>query len=144
MRMQFLGDSRDAFKWDLLHQVVTGAVPRFAGLVVVPMRTPDDAHLSHGKTPAARFPCHPAILRFVEGLRTEPRELERIAGLGAIEGLPAFPVQVFEPQREFGFGWRRAQYWQDLTGSDLDGKLVFLDPDNGFESAGTAGTRHVR
>lgn len=144
MKLQFLGDSRDSFKWDLLHYAVTGADPKFERLVFVPMLTPDESGLPHGGTPAARFPCRPAILTFVEGLRTGPRQLERVSGLGSIEGLRKFAVDVFEPNRELGFGWARAKYWRDLMSRKFGNDLVFLDPDNGFESASTAGRQHVR
>src|SRR5262245_30574381 len=111
MKLQFLGDSRDSFKWDLLHHVVTQAEPRFKRLLFVPMLTRDDVALPHGVTPADRVPCHPAILGFVKSLRAHPRKLERVALLGGIQGLPQFAVEVFQPLRELGFGWQRAQYW---------------------------------
>lgn len=144
MKLQFLGDSRDSFKWDLLHHSVTEAVPRFLRLVFVPMLTPDDEALPHGRTPAERFRCRPEIRRFVESLRTEPRELERVVQLGSLPDFQAFPVEVFQPRRELGFGWRCAEYWRQLASSVLANDPVFLDPDNGFETGGTAGTQHVR
>ena len=36
MKLQYLGDSRDAFKWDLLHWLCTRAEPAFARLLFVP------------------------------------------------------------------------------------------------------------
>jgi hypothetical protein len=41
MKLQYLGDSRDAFKWDLLHWLCTRAEPAFARLLFVPLLTSD-------------------------------------------------------------------------------------------------------
>ena len=144
MKLQFLGDSRDSFKWDLLHHMVTQAEPSFDRLLFVPMLTADDPELPHGTTPAGRFSCRPKILNFVESLRTQPRGLERVARLGSINELPQFKVEIFQPSRELGFGWLRVQYWREFVSLPLADALIFLDPDNGFESAKTAGEQHVR
>ena len=85
MKLQYLGDSRDAFKWDLLHWLCTRAEPAFARLLFVPLLTPDDAVPRDGRTPHAWFPCRPLIRPFVAGLAAAPRSLERIAVLGGLE-----------------------------------------------------------
>ena len=41
MKLQYLGDSRDAFKWDLLHWLYTRAEPASARLLFVPLPTTD-------------------------------------------------------------------------------------------------------
>ena len=41
MKLQYLGDARDAFRWDLLHWMCTRSSPCFRELVFVPMLTPD-------------------------------------------------------------------------------------------------------
>jgi len=41
LKLQYLGDSRDAFKWDLLHWLCTRAEPAFARLLFVPLLTAD-------------------------------------------------------------------------------------------------------
>jgi hypothetical protein len=45
VKLQYLGDSRDAFKWDLLHWLCTRAEPAFARLLFVPLLTPDVCRL---------------------------------------------------------------------------------------------------
>jgi len=40
-KLQYLGDSRDAFKWDLLHWLYTRAEPASARLLFVPLPTTD-------------------------------------------------------------------------------------------------------
>jgi len=46
VKLQYLGDSRDAFKWDLLHWLCTRAEPAFARLLFVPLLTPDVCRLT--------------------------------------------------------------------------------------------------
>jgi len=41
VKLQYLGDSRDAFKWDLLHWLCTRAEPAFARLLFVALLTAD-------------------------------------------------------------------------------------------------------
>ena len=40
-KLQYLGDSRNAFKWDLLHWLCTRAEPAFARLVFSSLLTAD-------------------------------------------------------------------------------------------------------
>ncbi len=144
MRLQFLGDSRDAFKWDVLHHVVTSTRPAFAELAFVPMLTPDVPTSGHGSTPASRYPCRPAVLKFVHSLAAEPRTLERVASIGSLGGTPSFRVHIHLPSRYLSFGWQRHFYWQPLVERPLAETLVFLDPDNGFETDTQAGPQHLR
>jgi len=46
VKLQYLGDSRDAFKWDLLHWLCTRAEPAFARLLFVPLLTADGRRLT--------------------------------------------------------------------------------------------------
>ena len=45
-KLQYLGDSRDAFKWDLLHWLCTRAEPAFARLVFSSLLTADGRRLT--------------------------------------------------------------------------------------------------
>jgi hypothetical protein len=67
VKLQYLGDSRDAFKWDLLHWLCTRAEPALARLLFVPLLTPDDAEPRDWRTPHAWFQGRPLIRRFVVG-----------------------------------------------------------------------------
>lgn len=78
MKVQYLGDARDAFKWDLLHWLCTRAEPAFERLVFVPLLTPDVPGSREGRVPQRLFKSRGCIAPFVESLRTEPRSLERI------------------------------------------------------------------
>ena len=144
MKLQFLGDSRDAFKWDVLHHVVTSTRPAFKELAFVPMLTPDEPTSSHGSTPASRYPCRPPVLDFVRSLADEPRELERVDRIGSLPGEPSFGVHIHRPSQCLGFGWQRHLYWQPLVERPRAESLVFIDPDNGFETENTAGQQHLR
>lgn len=94
MKLQYLGDSRDAFKWDLLHWLCTQAEPAFA--------TPDDVVPRDGRTPHAWFPCRPLVRPFVAGLAAAPRSLGRIAALGGLE--PSDPLE--RPAYSANSSWR--------------------------------------
>jgi hypothetical protein len=144
MKLQFLGDSRDAFKWDLLHYVVTSTCPGFSELTFVPMLTPDVPNLGHGSTPPSRYPCRPAILNFVRSLAVAPRTLERVASIGSLPGMASFDDHIHHPNQLVGFGWQRHSYWQPLVQRPRAESLVFIDPDNGFETDGQAGQQHLR
>jgi hypothetical protein len=144
MKLQYLGDSRDAFKWDLLHWLCTRAEPAFARLLFVPLLTPDDAEPSDGRTPHAWFPCRPLIRPFVAGLAAAPRSLERIAALGGLEDGHPLEVTVAQADAFVEEGARRASYWDWCHPERYADTLVFLDPDNGFETRTQRGPKWVR
>ena|SRR2546426_7373394 len=134
MKLQYLGDSRDAFKWDLLHWLVSETDPPFSKLVVIPMLTPDDEVPHDGMTPAKLFASRPEISNFLKVLAKLPRTLEGIANLGSLDGLRQFKVQVHEAQRYIGSGKKREAYWKSFRSETQESTLVFADPDNGLES----------
>jgi hypothetical protein len=144
VKLQYLGDSRDAFKWDLLHWLCTRAEPAFARLLFIPLLTPDDPVPRDGRTPHARFPCRPLIRRFVAGLAAAPRSLEHLIALGRLE--PDHPLEVTVAQADVYIegGWRRSTYWDWCKPEQYTDTLVFLDPDNGFETRSQHGPKWVR
>lgn len=146
MKLQYLGDSRDAFKWDLLHCICTRSSPRFDELVFVPMLTPDIPGLNEGNTPHDRFKCqNPFIPPFLISLKNEPRSLERISTLGAIEPNTApFRVSVCGNSKYLGIGNRRAEYWRGFKPENYKNTVVFFDPDNGFETKTQRGAKWIR
>jgi hypothetical protein len=144
VKLQYLGDSRDAFKWDLLHWLCTRAEPPFARLLFIPLLTPNDAVPRDGRTPHAWFPCRPLIRPFVAGLAAAPRSLQRIAALGAIEQGHPLEVTVAQADAFVDEGARRASYWDWCHPERYADTLVFLDPDNGFETRTQRGPKWVR
>jgi hypothetical protein len=133
MKLQYLGDARDAFKWDILHWVCTKSSPAFSRLVYIPMLTPPD-NPNEGRIHHQQFACRDFIRPFVESLTMEPRSFMRVCSLGAVEPLKRFEVSVFAPERVIGIAARRREYWADFNPSDFDDSVIFFDPDNGFET----------
>lgn len=145
MKLQYLGDSRDAFKWDLLHWICTRSSPRFDELVFVPMLTPDIETSNDGRTPHRWFDCRDFIRPFVVSLKREPRLLNRVSGLGSIEpNAPHLRVSLFAASKYIGPGNGRAEYWVGFEPEKLENTLVFLDPDNGFETKTQNGRKWIR
>jgi hypothetical protein len=143
MRLQLLGDSRDAFKWDCLHWLVSES-EALDQLVVVPMLCDDIPDSSEGQVPPDRFRSRPEIALFLTLLREEPRSFERIESLGCLEGLSHFNVLLYRRNRLLGYGWERATYWADLLEHPPSRTVVFLDPDTGFEAISESGKLHLR
>src|SRR5262245_44129950 len=110
MKLQYLGDYRDAFKWDLLHWTCTQARPRFGKLVFVPFLTPDDAVPRDGQIPHTRFEARPFIDDFVARLGETPRTLERIERLGTQAAEAVFEITIHRPHECMPSGGHRAAY----------------------------------
>jgi hypothetical protein len=143
MKLQYLGDVNDAFKYDLLHWLCAHARPAYRRLLIVPMLTPDDPTSSDGRKPHAQFPCRPHVRRFLEDLVAGPRDLTRLEALGRLEAAALFEVKVFGPDRVLRPGSERAAYWNGLESGHVEDTVVFLDPDNGFEPAASRSDKHV-
>ncbi len=131
MRLQFLGDSHDAFKWDVLRFTMTTRAPRPPRLTIIPLLSAS-ADITHGSTPV-KHAYHPSLLRFLKDLQAEPRSILKLRALGSLPALPPFDVEVVHAERELGAGWARAGYWRSLPHAVLEDSLVFLDPDNGMD-----------
>jgi hypothetical protein len=144
MKLQYLGDARDAFKWDLLHWICTRSSPVFSTLVFVPLLTPDDEGSNEGRTPHHWFECRDFIHSFVDSLQAEPRSLARISALGSAQPQSTFQVSVFAPETFVGSGAKRAEYWSTFDVSKLENSVVFFDPDNGFETKTRKGRKWIR
>jgi len=145
MKLQYLGDARDAFKWDLLHWICTKSSPHFDELAFVSMLTPDIEKSNEGKTLHERFQCRDFIRPFVDSLKEEPRSLERITTLGSVEqNSPSIRVSLFNPSKFIGSGSQRAEYWAGFEPEKFENAVVFFDPDNGFETKTQHETKWVR
>lgn len=142
MKLQYLGDYRDAFKWDLLHWLCSRSEPRFASLLFVPLLTPDDSTPKDGQIPHERFAARPEVQRFVAGLRGSSRGLQAITDLGGIDCARHFAVSIHSPVGEVPKGHARSSYWSGLP--LLADSIVFIDPDNGFETKTRKGPKWIR
>jgi hypothetical protein len=72
MKLQYLDDWRDAFKWDLLHWLCS-AGDGVTSLLFVPLLTPDDLNPRDGQVAHDRFVARPEVQRFVAGLKGNAR-----------------------------------------------------------------------
>ena len=143
MKLQYLSDSRDAFKWDLSHWLCTRSAPPYSHFLFVPMLTPDDPLPTDGRTPHERFDCRPEIRTFLTSL-SGTRSLDAVCHLGAIDPDHHFEVVISPADRCVGAGQDRAHYWTGWSSDGFSDVLVFVDPDNGFETRTQKGEKWVR
>ncbi len=135
MKLQFLGDSKDCFKWDY-HDFLTREMG-YEILNVAFMMTPDEKN-SHGRTEAANFPAGRKIVNFCQLLRTtkDPRHVGDLPKIASSQ----YVVKFHKPQTYFTHP-TRYQYFSDVSHSKK--QVVFLDPDNGFEPERTVSEKHL-
>jgi hypothetical protein len=135
MKRQYLGDSKDSFKWDY-HDYLTSALG-YPRLNIILMLTPDD-HSRDGKTHPELFPARKTVISFCHNLRKE-RNLQLLRGLpDATSGL--YVVDLHNPDTYYSCQNAREYF----SGLPIGGKcLYFLDPDNGFEPETTRNEKHV-
>ena len=135
MKRQYLGDSKDSFKWDYLDFLAEAL--GYGQLTIVWMLTPDDEG-TDGSTAPDRFPARPEILRFCNSLRSS-RDLALLSGLPAITN-GRYAVGFHGSDETLTFGNRKS-YFAAIRNS-LD-QVLFLDPDNGFEPERKSNVKHV-
>ena len=135
MKCQYLGDSKDSFKWDYLDFVVQFlALPQ---LRIAWMMTPDDSG-SDGDTKPELFPARPEIVEFCKSLITT-RNPEQLVELPAATGAH-YSVAFHKAKWDFSRCDRNSYF----TGFDYGTEnLLFLDPDNGFEPEKSHSKKHV-
>lgn len=135
MKRQYLGDSKDSFKWDY-HDYLASAL-RYPRLNIILMLTPDD-HSRDGQTHPERFNARPAVISFCRNLKKE-RNIRLLRELPTATGA-SYVVDLHKPETYFTHQNRR-QYFSDLL---AEGKQIFfLDPDNGFEPERSRNEKHV-
>lgn len=128
MKRQYLGDARDAFKWEYQDHLVRQL--GFDELQIVPMLTLDDG-TNEGNIHSTRFPAASVIHEFCSVLR-ESRSLEDLKKLPTMTGAD-YRVRLHRPETTF-LDYERESYFSKLhCRSD---QLVFVDPDIGFEPRG--------
>ena len=135
MKRQYLGDSKDSFKWDYHdYLAVELGMPQ---LTVAFMLTPDDGTREGGTDPEW-FPARDGVIAFCGELRAR-RELSAVERLCELSGA-TYEVALHRGGA-FLTNANRARYF---SGFDADRRqLVFLDPDNGFEPERSCTDKHV-
>jgi hypothetical protein len=135
MKRQYLGDSKDSFKWDY-HDYLASAL-QYPRLNIILMLTPDD-HSRDGETHPERFPARKEVISFCHNLRKE-RNVESLRGLPAVTAA-SYRVDLHNPETYFTRQNRREYF----SGLPAEGKhLLFLDPDNGFEPERSSNEKHI-
>lgn len=135
MKLQYLGDSKDSFKWHY-HDYLTNRIG-YPVLNILLMMTPDD-HSNDGKTLPDLFPADREILSFCTKLRTH-RDLSLIPDLPTETG-SNYRVILHKPDCLLTKQNRKA-YFTGLTNNE--DQVVLLDPDNGFEPGKKFNEKHV-
>ena len=140
MKKQYLGDSKDSFKWDYLN-FLAKEIP-CVRLTVIPMMTPKDTS-KQGNTPADMFPASGEILRFCEHLQ-KTRDFETIRELPEkVKG--DYEVHLHKPGCCFQKAVAAAARGEYFSGIDyVQKQILFLDPDTGFEPPKTVTEKHVK
>ena len=128
MKLQFLGDAKDSFKWDY-HDYLTDKLG-FEVLNILLMMTPDDK-TNHGKLNATLFPARKKIILFCKKIRAK-------MNVSIIETLPSetgasYKVNLHKPDIYLTKQNRKSYYTELIRPID---QVVFLDPDTGLEPEG--------
>jgi hypothetical protein len=135
MKLQYLGDSKDSFKWDY-HDYLTSALG-YPVLNIVLMLTPDD-NTNHGETPSRLFPARKTIIDFCFDLK-QSRDIELIRSLPSATNA-GYRIDLHKSQMYLTNG-NRKEYLSGLCREER--QVLFLDPDNGFEPEKSRNHKHL-
>jgi hypothetical protein len=135
MKKQYLGDSKDSFKWDY-HDFLAKEL-NFPVLNIILMMTPDDES-NDGKTCPTLFPARKEILDFCNDLR-RGRSIDLINSLH-IRTNSNYTVNLHNNDSQIT-NKNRTKYFSGL--SNKEDQLLFLDPDIGFEPEKSFSDKHI-
>lgn len=128
MKRQYLGDARDAFKWEYQDRLARQL--SYHEFQIVPMLTLDDG-TNEGSIHSTQFPAASVIHEFCSMLR-ESRSLDDLKKLPLVTQA-GYQVRLHRPETTF-LDSARDEYFSELN-AERD-QLVFIDPDIGFEPRG--------
>ena len=135
MKLQYLGDSKDSFKWDYHDYLVSElGYPR---INIILMLTPDD-HSHDGKTRPELYPARESVILFCQRLREE-QNIQLLYKLPKATRA-SYLVDLHKPDIYFDHQNRR-EYFYGLA--NKGNCLFLLDPDNGFEPERSSNNKHV-
>ena len=128
MKLQYLGDRRDFYKYDLLVELGRSLRPP-GGLTVIPMLTAGDDTGEGNLRRYRRRHRDPELHAFVQSLqRNDPGEIKRVA-----EFLTAHAAPTHFMPEGYLQATARGDYFAAICAQNLKDSLVFLDPDTGLE-----------
>jgi hypothetical protein len=135
MKRQYLGDSKDSFKWDY-HDFLAEALES-PSLDVFFMMTPDDGSFD-GKTHPTLFPARNTIIDFCNVVR-KSRRVEDVKLLPHYTNAK-YHLNIHRDGQQFK-NQNRREYFGTIQCNST--KLLFLDPDNGFEPEKSCSEKHI-
>lgn len=135
MKRQYLGDSKDSFKWDY-HDYLTAALGYPLLNVMLMLTQPDDSN--DGKTHPDLFPAKGAVIDFCRDLKKQ-RNIQLIKNLPVATG-SNYLVELHKEETYLTTRNRR-DYFSDISAEPR--QVLFLDPDNGFEPEKSNNEKHV-
>jgi len=135
MKQQYLGDSKDSFKWDY-HDFLVAEL-KYPLLNIALMMTPDDGG-NDGKSHPSLFPARNEIIEFCKYLR-EHRAINSIKTLPEKTG-ESYLVELHQNSKHIN-SRNRTEYFSGISGKGE--QVLFLDPDNGFEPEKSINEKHV-
>lgn len=148
MKLQYLGDAKDSFKWDYHDFLVDKLQYRILNLAF--MMTPDDEG-NDGNIPAHRFPARKEIIDFCNKIRKEERiqdpldNKNLLAELQKVKELPIYTgseyVVDFHNGGIYFENHNRADYFSEFKSTKE--QVLLIDPDNGFEPETILNNKHV-
>lgn len=135
MKLQYLGDSKDSFKWDY-HDYLVDSLG-YGMLNIVLMMTADDGG-SHGSSRTSGYPARPNVIEFCQKLRksrvlSDLRELPKVTSCD-------YAVELHSEQYVQS-GDSRRNYFQGFSSSN--DQVVLFDPDNGLEPRKSFSDKHL-
>jgi len=135
MKKQYLGDSKDSFKWDY-HDCLVREL-NYQVLNVVLMLTPDNKS-NEGETPPTLFPARKEIIEFCNDLRND-RDINLITSLphrtGAKYRINLHNCGIYITNQN------RKTYFSGLLPNE--DQLLLIDPDIGFEPENSFSKQHI-
>ena len=140
MKLQYLGDSKDAIKWDYLDFLAKQM--GMSELFIVSMLTPKEKNKKkkkYGRTNPNLFRSSPEIYEFCCCLR-ENQQLDQLCKLPE-RTKGNYKVCLYERSKEFFINATRKEYFSEVKLAK--NRILFLDPDIGLEP-GTATKQHVK
>lgn len=136
MKRQYLGDSKDSFKWDYHHFLLETL--GYRQFKIAWMMTPDDAG-TDGRTAPELFPARPEILQLCRDLRAT-RDPALLLGLPKLTGA-RYQIS-FHDSAESLQEDNRSGYFSSIKTKPK--QVVLLDPDKGFEPERSSSDKHLR
>ena len=137
MKLQYLGDSRDCFKWDY-HNYLTSALD-YPLLNIALMMTPNDK-TNDGNTESHKYDAPDRILKFCDDLKdSKDKDIEMIKLLPSYTDAN-YRIILHKNSTQITNN-NRIDYFSNITHETK--QVFFLDPDNGFEPEKKFSNKHV-